>query len=84
MNEAILELAKTFGFPVAISAFLLWWVRGEMDRARKESAEREKRLSVRLDQVQDARTTELAGVIRDNTSAMRALADRPCMMQAKP
>jgi hypothetical protein len=92
MESATFEMIKTFGFPVTIAAFLLWWVHREMERVTKEAGDRERRLSERLDQVQDARTAEMAGVIRDNTAAMResvdasrgltaALNARPCMMQ---
>jgi hypothetical protein len=71
-----ITLAEKFGLQIALVAFFVWrdWVR-------------EKYLSQRLDEVQDARTAELAGVIRDNSEAMRslkgALEDRPCMARGE-
>jgi hypothetical protein len=68
----LITIAEKYGLQIALVAFFIWrdWMR-------------EKYLSQRLDQVQDARTNELAGVIRDNSEAMRslkgALEDRPCM-----
>jgi hypothetical protein len=78
----LITIAEKFGLQIALVAFFVWrdWVR-------------ERYLSQRLDQVQEARTAELAGVIRDNAEATResaeasrgltaALNARPCMMQA--
>jgi low temperature requirement protein LtrA len=72
MEQLLINIVERHGFTAALVAFFVWW-----------SWIREKRLSDRLDQVQDARTHEMAEVIRQNTEAMRALSERPCMAQHK-
>ncbi len=83
MGEVTAQMIRDFGFPVAIAAFLLWWVRGEIARAQSEALTREKRLSDRLDIVQDKQTNELAGLIRDNATAMMAIAKKPCVLKTQ-
>jgi low temperature requirement protein LtrA len=72
MEQTLLTLAEKHGFTALLVAFFVWW-----------SWLREKRISERLDQVQDAYTQTLRTVVADNTDALRslktALENRPCM-----
>jgi low temperature requirement protein LtrA len=74
MEQALLSLAEKHGFTALLVAFFVWW-----------SWIREKRLTERLDKVQDEMSGRVMAIIMGNTDAMRslkeALEERPCMMQ---
>jgi low temperature requirement protein LtrA len=76
VENAFLSLAEKHGFTALLVAFFVYW-----------AWIRERRLSDRLDKVQDQLSGEMASVIRDNTSAMQslrdALEDRPCMARGQ-
>jgi hypothetical protein len=64
------QMIRDFGFPVALVAFFVWW-----------SWVREQRLSKRLERLEDWTRDKLIDIVQDNTEAMRAIGDKPCMNQ---
>ena len=71
----VIQLAQQFGLSVALVLFFVW-----------QGNKREKRMSDRLDSVEDFTRDKLTSVVEDNTSAMRdvtsALRNRPCLRDA--
>lgn len=95
MTDAFLAFAKEFGPAVAVcgavAAFLLWWVKQQIERLQDSADKREAYLSRRLDEVQDSRMDEmqafnakLVEVVTNNTKAFEMLQATVAEWQGRP
>lgn len=67
------DLVTKLAFPAAMCVLLMWWFSRREERDAKIQNDRELRLGVRLDHVQDEILGITRTVVSENTDAMRRM-----------
>jgi hypothetical protein len=66
----LVEIVKTVGLPVGLLIVLILWLRGYLEKQNKRSEEREDRMSVRMNDLEDFQRTQLVELSTKATLAM--------------